>query len=124
MAELQHLTLAQILALAGGSGFAGAGAPAKRGPGRPKKAASGGVSARPAGKSGRLRRSAEDLKRVATKIVALLNDHSDGLSSEEIQKSLGLQKKEIVGPIALGLEQGSLRKTGERRGTRYFTRKK
>lgn len=119
LAELQNLTFAQIVALF--QGAAVAAAPAKRGPGRPKKAA---VAAAPKASGGRARRSADDLQRVVAKVAALLADHPAGMSSEEIQKTLGIAKAHLTGPIALGLSDGTFSKKGERRGTKYFARPK
>lgn len=62
------------------------------------------------------------MKRVATKVAALLVHHPKGLTSEEIQKLLPIQKTHLAGPIALGLSDGTFSKKGERRGTRYFAR--
>lgn len=122
LAELQHMTFAQIIALLHGTRAAAATNTApKRGPGRPKKIAAGQVpNARPT--AGRQRRSVDDLKRVVTKMASLLADNPSGLSSEEIQKALGIKKAQLTGPIALGLSEGTFSKKGERRGTKYFVR--
>ncbi|CAN5483729.1 hypothetical protein BH09MYX1_BH09MYX1_45170 [soil metagenome] len=68
------------------------------------------------------RRSAAELQQVLTAIGAALKGQKEGLSSEQLQKTLGLSKPEITGVITLGLAQNNLRKTGQKRGTRYFAR--
>jgi hypothetical protein len=105
------------------------GAPAKRGPGRPRKVQAGGAQtaavpapkAAPKGKGRRLaRRSADDIEKVSGLIVAALGKHKDGLRSEQLQKTLGLSKKEIVGPLAQALATKKITKKGQRRSTTYF----
>src|ERR1700733_7336505 len=103
LAAIRSASLDEILA--GG----GAAAPAKRGPGRPRKAAASAPAAaapksapvkpapfKPAkrGKGGRLaRRSPSDIEHVVGLIVAKLGEHKDGLRSEQLQKELKLDKK-------------------------------
>lgn len=87
-----------------------------------KIAAAPAAPAAPAGKTRRgrrPRRSAEQIKATLTTVLGLLKK-SPGLRSEQIQKSLKLAKKDLVGPIAAGLEAGNLKKKGERRATAYF----
>lgn len=75
------------------------------------------------GKGGRLaRRSPEQLAEVVSSIVAALEKAKSGLRSEELQKVLGLSKKEITGPINEALAGKKIRKTGERRSTTYFAK--
>ncbi len=106
--------------------------PVKRGPGRPRKiqsaapaspaAAKAPVRAK-AAKGGRLpRRSEADLQRVVGVIVTELGKHKEGLRSEQLQKTLKLSKKEIVGPLGLALEQKKISKKGQRRSTTYFAK--
>lgn len=75
------------------------------------------------GKGGRLaRRSPEQLAQVVTAIVSALEKAKSGLRSEELQRTLGLSKKEITGPINEALAGKKIRKTGERRSTTYFAK--
>lgn len=80
---------------------------------RPEPAKKGGA------KEVRLaRRSPESIAKALDAIVALLQK-KPGIGSEEIQKTLGLARNEIARPIALGISTGALRKTGEKRATKY-----
>jgi len=129
---------------------AAAAAPAKRGPGRPKKAAAaapapaveapkatGKKRGRPAGStnkaaapkapkakktaSGRLgRRSVADIGALLDNIVALLAQNPDGLRAEQIRSALNIEAKELPRPLADGVANGSLTKTGQKRATTYF----
>jgi hypothetical protein len=64
------------------------------------------------------RRSSEDILAELDRIVAALKE-APGLRSEELQKKLGIAAKDIERPISIGLAKGLLRKTGEKRATRY-----
>ncbi len=108
----------EVAALNGGVHKAAAAAPkakasAKAGP----KAAAAPAGSKRRGR--RPRRSAEQIKATLTTVLGLLKK-SPGLRSEQIQKTLKLAKKDLVGPIAAGLEAGNLKKKGERRATAYF----
>jgi hypothetical protein len=85
---------------------------AKRGPGRPKGK-----------KSGRLaRRSPEQIAQVVEAIVGALKKQKAGLRSEQLQKLLSLDKKEISGPLNEALEGKKITKKGQRRATTYFAK--
>ena len=85
-------------------------APAKRGPGRPRK-------------SGRLaRRSPEQIAVVVESVVGALKKNKNGMRSEQLQKLLKLDKKEISGPLAEALAGRKISKKGQRRATTYFAR--
>jgi hypothetical protein len=110
----------------------GHGAPAKRGPGRPKTVQNGTAKsapvaapkAAPKGKGGRLaRRSAEEIEKVVGLVVGTLGKHKEGLRSEQLQKALGLSKQEIVGPLTQALAAKKITKKGQRRSTTYFLSK-
>jgi hypothetical protein len=89
-----------------------AGEPVKRGPGRPRGR-----------KSGRLaRRSPEQIAAVVESIVVALKKNKAGLRSEQLQKLLSLDKKEISGPLNEALEGKKITKKGQRRATTYFAR--
>ena len=88
------------------------GEPAKRGPGRPRGR-----------KSGRLaRRSPEQIAQVVEAIVGALKKNKAGMRSEQLQKLLSLDKKEISGPLNEALEGKKITKKGQRRATTYFAR--
>jgi hypothetical protein len=91
---------------------ASAAEPAKRGPGRPRGK-----------KSGRLaRRSPEQIAQVVESLVGALKKQKAGLRSEQLQKLLSLDKKEISGPLNEALEAKKITKKGQRRATTYFAR--
>jgi hypothetical protein len=86
--------------------------PARRGPGRPRGR-----------KGGRLaRRSPEQIAQVIESVVGALKKSKSGMRSEQLQKVLGLDKKEITGPLAEALTAKKISKKGERRATTYFAR--
>jgi hypothetical protein len=102
----------------------------RRGPGRPRKngsaflPANGSTPKTSSSSSKRLtRRSAEQIQETLKAITALVAQHKSGLRSEAIQAALGLSKKEMPKPIALGLSSGVLRKSGNKRATTYFAAK-
>lgn len=105
--------------------LAESGAPAKRGPGRPKGAVTGARKASSGSgrrsKSGRLpRRSAEDIAAALGKIVALVKKNKEGLRAEQIRVELGLQAKELPRILKEGLASKSLKSKGQKRATTYF----
>jgi hypothetical protein len=118
VAELSNVTLA-------GSGAPAARAravpaPAKALPAKAAKAKPTAAAPKAAPKSGRLeRRSSENIAKALDGIAALLVK-KPGIGSEEIQKTLGLARNEIARPIAIGIGNGTLRKTGEKRATKYY----
>jgi len=86
--------------------------PGKRGPGRPAKAAKGGRRGRPA------------------QVDAGLNDRvlgairaQPGRSVSALADGLGMKSDAIKRPITQLLASGSIRKTGQKRGTLYFAGK-
>ena len=84
----------------------------KRGPGRARGK-----------KSGRLaRRSPEQIAQVVESIVGALKKNKTGMRSEQLQKLLSLDKKEISGPLNEALEGKKITKKGQRRATTYFAR--
>lgn len=67
------------------------------------------------------RRNAQDFEKLAAAIVSVVAEAgTKGLRSEQIQKTLGLAKKDVVRPIQLALDTRQLKKRGQRRGTTYF----
>jgi len=122
-ASVQHALRAALASL--GGSLAGGAAPrpaatAKRGPGRPKKAAPNGASSkkgsRKAGK--RIRRSPAELEAVAHRVL----DHvrkNGGQRSEVIRSSLKLGKPEWLQAVARLTEKGQIKAKGQKRATTY-----
>jgi hypothetical protein len=74
-------------------------------------------------KPGRLqRRSPEQIGEVVDAIVGALKKNKAGMRSEQLQKLLSLDKREISGPLAEALDGKKIAKKGERRATTYFVR--
>jgi len=72
-------------------------------------------------KGGRLpRRSPADLQALLDKIGAALKHGS--LRAEEIQKTLGVDRKELPAVLKLGLDSKTLVKKGQKRATTYSLR--
>jgi len=94
------------------SAAAPAAEPAKRGPGRPRGKSTGRLA----------RRSPEQIAQVVESIVSALKKQKAGLRSEQLQKLLSLDKKEISGPLAEAIEGKKITKKGQRRATTYFAR--
>ena len=102
---------------------AGRGAPARRGPGRPRAAdsESAAAPARRRGRGGRLgRRSPGDITKMIESIVELLAKNHAGLRAEQIRESLGVEAKELPRPLAEAISTGRVTKTGQKRATTYF----
>ena len=108
-----------------------AGTVRKRGRGRPRKAeANGGPQSW--GEWGpkksthkRIRRSPLELQKLANLIVAIVKDHPTGVNAEDIKTRMGIKHgnvgaKVFTKPLAVALASKRIRKTGTRRGTRYF----
>ncbi len=87
-----------------------------RGPGRPPKAARLG---RPAPVSKRIRRSAGDLEKIATRVLAHVKSNA-GHRLEQIGKALNVRTAVLKLPIQNLLARKKLRTTGQKRGMMYF----
>jgi hypothetical protein len=121
IAAIRAASLEEILSESGGGSRRAAApsaapsngaAPAKRGPGRPRGK-----------KSGRLaRRSPEQIAQVVESVVGALKKNKNGMRSEQLQKLLKLDKKEISGPLNEALAGKKITKKGQRRATTYFAR--
>lgn len=106
------------------------GAGGGRGPGRPARpravpAARQPAPPRPAAaraRGGRLaRRSASDIDRtLALVVTALRATRGKGLRSEQIQKALGLDKRELPRVLRTGIAKKALKSKGQKRATVYF----
>lgn len=92
-------------------------ASARRGPGRPRKAA----AATPAAPKGRKRgrRSSADVEVVAAQVLAYVNANP-GQRLEEIGRGMGTATAGLKRPIQGLLAAGELRTEGQKRGTKYF----
>jgi len=64
------------------------------------------------------RRGSEDLEGVIARVVATLKA-GGAMSSEQLQRSLRLSKKDIARPIVLALKRGTISKLGNKRGAQY-----
>jgi Fic family protein len=53
-------------------------------------------------------------------IVGALKGAKGGLSSEQIQRALGMAAKEMPRPISKALASKAIRKRGSKRATRYY----
>jgi hypothetical protein len=100
----------------------GAAAPARRGPGRPRK-----VSMRPGprpkamARGKRVRRSPEDLAKLQTNLLAAVKA-KQGQRLEEIGKAMKTDTSVLKRPMALLLAAKKLKTKGQKRGTRYFVK--
>ncbi len=99
--------------------------PMKRGPGRPKsfspKAAKGGTKsmpARPTRGGRRVKRSSEDVDAMAQKILAYVKAN-DGKRMDEIAKAMNTSVKNLTLPALKLLEAKAVKRSGQRRGTKY-----
>jgi hypothetical protein len=97
-------------------------APAKRkGPaGRGKPLAAKRASAEAPRTGKRERRSGDDLAKTGERVTKLLSTHKKGMRIEEINRQLGTTTKLLMRPMLKLLEEGKIKKTGEKRATTYF----
>jgi hypothetical protein len=92
--------------------------PARRGPGRPPKTATGTRAVgRPKGGGGK--RSSEQVDEMAERVLAHVKANP-GDSLEAISRGIGIATKELKLPVIKLLSQRQLKKTGQKRGTKYF----
>ncbi len=66
------------------------------------------------------RRTKADQQKIVDAVLALLRQAKDGLRSEDIQKALGIGKRDLTLPMQLGLSNRSIKKKGIKRATRYL----
>jgi hypothetical protein len=95
--------------------------PAKRGPGRPPKAAAQTAAPAPKHRGKPAKRTPEDVAKTGEAVVAYVAKNP-GESVEQIGKALGAKTKELALPIIRMIEAKKLRTTGKRRGTKYFAK--
>lgn len=101
------------------TGGAPAAAPARRGPGRPRKDAAAPAAAAPKARKGkRAKVSSAAVDAAAAKLVEYLAKNP-GQSLEQIGKGLNTPTKNLKLPIKKLLGDKKLKTTGQRRGTKY-----
>jgi len=124
LAAIRLASLEDILAESGRSGSSSRAAAAPRSSGSSSSSSSNSApAAARKRRGGRLaRRSPEQIAAVVDSIVSALQKASSGLRSEQLQKTLGLDKKEITGPLNEALAAKKIRKTGQKRSTTYFAK--
>jgi hypothetical protein len=104
--------------------------PIRRRRGRPRKtdvvqAKTWGDWGPRASKRPRVRRSPAHLQKLADRIVAIVKAHPNGINAEDIKTKMGIRHgnvgaKVFTKPLAVALASKEIRKSGIRRGTRYF----
>jgi hypothetical protein len=72
-----------------------------------------------AGPRPRVRRRAQSLERLASEVLVALA-RRDGVSIGAIARDVGAKARELTRPLTWLLARGQVRRTGERRGARYF----
>jgi hypothetical protein len=120
LAALKHASIEEIMGVNGGAPRAARAATTGS---TTRATGSAPRKARPAAtkRKGRLpRRSPAALAKVVDEIEQLLRKHADGLRAEQIRAELGLEAREMPRPLAEGLKDGRLTKTGDKRATTYF----
>ena len=96
-------------------------APARRGPGRPRKAASAGASAKlPKAKKGG-KRTAADLGAISDALLAHVKANP-GARGEQIAAALGTDVGTMRLPMQKLIAAKKIKTKGQRRGTSYFPR--
>ncbi len=110
----------------------GVAAPARRGPGRPRKnaaaapiAAAAPTGTAPAGKPARrakrAKRTSADVDATAAALLTYVAAN-EGQSIEQIGKGMGVATKELKLPVIKLMEAKKLKTKGQRRGTKYFAK--
>ena len=121
LAAIRGASLEELLAENGGA--------PRRGPGRPRGRAMKATPTAPRPSAprakaagGRLaRRSPADIEKALGLVVSTLKaTKGKGLRSEEIQKSLNLDKRELPRVLKTGLAKKVLRSKGQKRARQYF----
>jgi hypothetical protein len=100
----------------------------RRGPGRPRKTAVAPAAPAQAATAGKLptkpkkggKRTPEQLAKIDEAIRGYVKT-SPGKGVEAMAKSLGLPSKDLKGRISLLVDAKKLKKTGQKRATKYFT---
>jgi hypothetical protein len=120
IAALRGISLADLTELGAPAPRASAGT-RRAGPPPARRATdpTSGPSRIPRARKG-ARRDAASMQKIIGVIVSAVEKHPEGLRSEDLQRELGLRKKDLARPIQIALDQKTLRKTGIKRATRYF----
>jgi hypothetical protein len=138
VAELSGLVRQSALEAVQAALGGGVAAPARRGPGRPRKnaaagpiaaaapaGADGSKSAAPAGNRGRkgkrAKRSSADVDATAAALLTYVAAN-EGQSIEQIGKGMGVATKGLKLPVIKLMEAKKLNTKGQRRGTKYFAK--
>lgn len=108
---LGQATKERLLSVLGGEESAPARAP------RAPRAPRAGQKAPRSGR--RVRRNAEQLAEVQEQVLAVLGK-TPGLTSEQLQDAVGLEKQELQRPLQLLRDEHKIRTTGQKRAMRYF----
>ncbi|MFO0658596.1 MAG: hypothetical protein U0165_02000 [Polyangiaceae bacterium] len=77
-------------------------------------------STAPARSSRRGRRSSDEVAEITKRIVAYVNSAGEKVAVSQIAKALHLDISDVTRPIFLAVEEGLIKKEGEKRMTRYF----
>lgn len=117
---VQVTGLAQRAALETFSSAIG-GAREQRPDARAPKSAPARVSNAPGSRRGK--RTADDLERLAVRVLAFIRAHP-GLRAEQLNDALGTTTKEVALPLRKLVSEGVLSTKGQRRATSYFVTRK
>ena len=121
-ATLRGMTLSEFVATASGDGAA---PPARRGPGRPRKTASAKKTRRKAAKKSttnakaRTTRTQAGREKMDADVAAFLQGKGGVVAAEEIRESVGGSPQQLRDSLLRWTEAKKVKRTGERRGTRY-----
>lgn len=66
------------------------------------------------------RRTPQDIGKMVDDIVGLLAKNPAGLRAEQIRDALACEAKELPRPLADGIQEGRITKSGQKRATTYF----
>jgi hypothetical protein len=97
---------------------AGGSAPGRRGAPAPVERRAAPATKRRARRAGR--RSSDEVQALLGRVVDCVRGTSDGVSISQIAAKLGVATADLTRPLTLAVTAGALRKTGEKRMTRYF----
>lgn len=123
--ELSALTSASSSSGRRSSNNSAAAAPSRgrgRGRGRAPAPAPKEIPASTRGRRGgrRVRRSSEDVSKLADEVVDFVSQSGGNVAVSEIAKAIGVTTQDITRPVAIALQEGRIYKEGEKRLTRYY----
>lgn len=93
--------------------------PVKAAKGKAPKAAPPKVKAAKS-ESRRSRRSGDEVAALTKRVVDLVGKSPDGIGISDLSTKLKVDKDDLVFPLQMALKDGHIRKTGEKRNTRYL----